>query len=79
MWKIETKIIVVLKVQFMCSIFLMTDKNIQAILDSINYAINELDLRYGKRDKIRHIFHILLKVYVLRHSYDIIDLTKRVK
>ena len=79
MWKIETEIILVLKAHYMGRMFVIADKNIEAILDSINYAINELDNRNEKKDKIRQIFYIFLKVEVLRDSHDIIDLRKKAK
>jgi hypothetical protein len=79
MWKIETEIILVLKAHYMGRMFVETGKNLPNILDSINSAINELDLRNEKKDKIRQIFYILLKVEILRDSHDIIDLRKRAK
>lgn len=79
MWKTETEKILVLKAHYMGRMFVKKDKNLQAILDSINSAINELDHRNGKKDKIRQIFYILLKIEILRDSQDIIDLRKRAK
>ena len=61
MWKIETEIILVLKAHYMGRIFVQKDKNLQSILDSINFAINDLDNRNEKKDKIRQIFYIFLK------------------
>jgi hypothetical protein len=79
MWKIETEIILVLKAHYMGRMCVKRDKNLQNILDSINSAINELDLRKEKKDKIRQMFYILLKIEILRDSHDIIDLRKRAK
>ena len=79
MWKIETEIILVLKAHYMGRIFVQKDKNLQSILDSINFAINDLDNRNEKKDKIRQIFYIFLKIEILRNSHDIIDLRKRAK
>lgn len=79
MWNIETEIILVLKAHYMGRMFVEKGKNLQNILDSINSAINELDLRNEKKDKIRQIFYIFLKIEILRDSHDIIDLRKRAK
>jgi hypothetical protein len=79
MWKTEKEMILVLKAHYMGRMFVNKEKNIQSILDSVNFAINELDHRNEKKDKIRQIFYIFLKIEILRDSQDVIDLRKRAK
>ena len=76
MWKTEKEMILVLKAHYMGRMFVNKEKNIQSILDSVNFAINELDHRNEKKDKIRQIFYIFLKIEILRDSQDVIDLRK---
>ena len=79
MWKTEKEMILVLKAHYMGRMFVNKEKNLQSILDSVNFAINELDHRNEKKDKIRQIFYIFLKIEILRDSQDVIDLRKRAK
>ena len=79
MWKTEKEMILVLKAHYMGRMFVNKEKNIQSILDSVNFAINELEHRNEKKDKIRQLFYIFLKIEILRDSQDVIDLRKRAK
>ena len=77
--EIDTEKILVLKAYYMRRVLVNKNKNLHAILDSINTAIMELELRKEEKDKFRQIFYLLLKAEILRDSYDVIDLRKRTK
>lgn len=76
---LETEKILVLKAHYMGRIIAGEKGEINSVLDSIDKAINELEFKEGKKEKLRQIFYIILKAEILRENQNVIDLRKRAK
>ena len=76
---LETEKFLVLKAHYMGRIIAGEKGEINSVLDSIDKAINELEFKEGKKEKLRQIFYIILKAEILRENQNVIDLRKRVK